>query len=129
VGASHLSIDKNLSHELTGIVAKLALKWRGDPSNFPQQIAEGIPAWQPLNFCTHNLEDDKDDWTIRVDSAVYDPLLGETYAQLGWNGLGQQFSQGNGTAILSPEAPLHIYRLLKAGGEQGRDGGERNGFF
>ena len=105
VGTPH---DYLGNHELTGIVARSAFDAAADPTKFPEQIAAGLTAWQPLKFYTHNLWDDKEEpWTIRVDSAVYDPLLGETYAQLGWKGLGQQISQGNGTAILSPEAPAH----------------------
>jgi LmbE family N-acetylglucosaminyl deacetylase len=93
--------DRLGNHEADGIIAQRVFEAAGDPSRFPEQIAEGLDPWQPLKLYSDN-RTESDDWTIKVDSAVYDPLLGRTYGQIAHEGLGQQVSQ---TAV-GPIAPV-----------------------
>ncbi|HWY70342.1 MAG TPA: hypothetical protein VNX88_16860, partial [Terriglobales bacterium] len=81
---------------------------------FPEQIAEGLEPWQPLKFYNDN-RSEADDWTIRVDSGVYDPVLGRTYGQIAQEGLGQQVSQAAAGPILPVGWPsLSYYKLVSS---------------
>src|SRR5215472_5743876 len=70
--------DRLGNHEIDGLVSRRAFDCAGDPSCFPEQIAEGLSPWQPLKFYNDN-RTDKADWTTKIDSGVYDPVLGRTY--------------------------------------------------
>jgi len=93
--------DRLGNHEADGIIAQRAFEAAGDPSRFPEQIEEGLDPWQPLKLYSDN-RTEMDPWTIKMDSAVYDPLLGRTYGQIAHEGLGQQVSQ----AAVGPIVPV-----------------------
>ena len=103
--------DGHGNHEAAGIIAQLAFEAAGDPTRFPEQIAEGLPAWQPLKLYSDNRQEN-DDWTVRVDSGVYDPLLGRTYAQMAREGLRHQRTQGAGSRIAEAGPSISYYKLL-----------------
>ena len=105
--------DRLGNHEIDGLVARQAFDAAGDPSRFPEQIAEGLSAWQPLKFYNDN-RTEKDGWTIKVDSGVYDPVLGRTYGEIANEGLGQQISQAAAGAILPVGWPSVSYYKLVA---------------
>src|SRR5947208_360048 len=83
--------DRLGNHEADGIIAQRAFEAADDPSRFPEQIADGLDPWQPLKLYSDN-RTESDNWTVKVDSAVYDPLLGRTYGEIAHEGLGQQVS-------------------------------------
>ena len=93
--------DRLGNHEIDGLVSRRAFDCSGDPTCFPEQIAEGLSAWQPLKFYNDN-RTEKDDWTIKIDSGVYDPALGRTFGAIASEGLGQQISQ----AAAGPISPV-----------------------
>ena len=102
------------NHEASGLIARRAFDAAGDPKRFPEQIAEGLPTWQPLKFYDDN-RTENDDWTVRVDSAVYDPVLGQTYSEIAQEGLGQQFSQAAAGPILPVAWPsVRYYKLVSS---------------
>jgi LmbE family N-acetylglucosaminyl deacetylase len=103
--------DRLGNHEADGIIAQRAFEAAGDPTRFPEQIAEGLDPWQPLKLYTDN-RTESDDWTIKVDSAVYDPLLGRTYGQIAHEGLGQQVSQAAVGPIIPVDWPSVSYYKL-----------------
>ncbi len=103
--------DGHGNHEAAGVMAQLAFEAAGDPARFPEQIAEGLTAWQPQKLYSDNRRE-TDDWTIRVDSGVYDPVIGRTYAQIARDGLRHERSQGAGSAISRPGPSVSYYKLL-----------------
>ncbi|PYX97327.1 MAG: hypothetical protein DMG63_14755 [Acidobacteria bacterium] len=104
--------DRLGNHEIDGLVARQAFDAAGDPTRFPEQIAEGLSAWQPLKFYNDN-RTEKDDWTIKIDSGMYDPILGRTYGDIANEGLGQQISQAAAGAILPVGWPsVSYYKLI-----------------
>lgn len=98
--------DGHGNHEAAGVVAQLAFDAAGDPRRFP-----GLPPWQPLKLYAGNRRE-SDLWTIRVDSGVYDPVLGRTYAQIARDGLRHQRTQGAGSTISRPGPSVSYYKLL-----------------
>ena len=73
--------DGHGHHSAAGVMAQEAYTAAADPTRFPEQFQEGLASWQALNFCAGNRREN-DEWTIRVDSGQFDPMLGRRYAQL-----------------------------------------------
>jgi len=98
--------DGHGHHQAAGLLAKQAYAAAGDPQKFP----DAGPAWKPLKLYSDNRRED-DEWTLTVDSGVYDPLLGRTYAQAARLGMRAHRSQGAGSAIQRPGASVRYYFL------------------
>jgi LmbE family N-acetylglucosaminyl deacetylase len=93
--------DGHGHHEAAGVIAQLAF-----------HAAEKQPgAWLPLKIYSGNRRENED-WTIRVDSGIYDPVLGRSYAQIARDGLRWQRSQGAGSVVSRPGAQISYYKLL-----------------
>jgi LmbE family N-acetylglucosaminyl deacetylase len=134
--------DGHGQHQVSGEMAQEVFKAAGDPKVFPDQIKAGLLPWTPLkvyarvpsfsispkgmyDYATgkwapvrfYDYVDGK--WTgavpttnVTIHEGAYDPALGESYIQLGREGLGQQKSQNGGTGIPLPGAfdvPYHRY--------------------
>ncbi len=134
--------DGHGQHQVSGEMAQEVFKAAGDPNVFPDQIKAGLLPWTPLkvyarvpsfsispkgmyDYATgkwapvrfYDYVDGK--WTdavpttnVTIHEGAYDPALGESYIQLGREGLGQQKSQNGGTGIPLPGAfdvPYHRY--------------------
>jgi len=103
--------DGHGHHQAAGLLAQEAYRAAADPTRFPDQIAAGIEPWRALKLYSDNRREN-DEWTIAVDAGVYDPLLGETYAQTARQGLRAQRSQGAGSSLALPGPSLRRYKLL-----------------
>ena len=83
-----------------GLITQQAFKAAADPKMFPEQIEAGLRPWQALKLYMGGVRDNED-WTIRVDTGEYDPVLGESYQTLGRLGLSFQRSQNSGRFVRS----------------------------
>ncbi len=102
--------DGHGHHQAAGLLAQRAYHAAGNTKRFRDQAAAAEP-WQPLKLYSDNRREG-DDWTVGIDSGVYDPLLGRTYAQMAREGLRFQRSQGAGSAIAAPGPSVRRYKLL-----------------
>ncbi len=77
-------------HQASALLSKDAFRAAGDPSQYPEQLKEGLRPWQAKKFyftagfpfpgappLPPGLR------TVAVDTSTYDPLLGATYTELG----------------------------------------------
>ncbi|HEY6358623.1 MAG TPA: PIG-L family deacetylase, partial [Vicinamibacterales bacterium] len=112
------------AHEATTVLTREAFRAAADPTRYPDQLRQGLRPWQaaklyfagggpagrgaagPAAAPTH---------VTRVDTAVYDPLLGRTYAEIGNDARSNHKCQGVGGV---PPLP---------GGAGGRGGGRGGG--
>jgi adhesin HecA-like repeat protein len=99
--------DGHGNHQTAGLITQDAFKAAGDPNMFPDQIAQGLRPWQPLKLYMGGVRENED-WTIRVDTGVYSPWLGETYNNFSRLGLAFQRSQNSGRLALS-QGPVYGY--------------------
>ncbi len=83
-------------HQASAILAAEAFRLAGDPNQYPEQIEEGLLPWrtfrlfQSRGFGTRaNSSGD-----ARINLGVFDPLLGETYAEFGARSRSLHRSQG-----------------------------------
>jgi LmbE family N-acetylglucosaminyl deacetylase len=98
-------------HQASAILTREAFRAAGDPARFPEQIAEGLRPWQPLKLYSRRSvgpgrgrqrERDEDDEKenaaslVRIDTGVYDPILGRTYYQMGSEARSNHKCQGMG---------------------------------
>jgi LmbE family N-acetylglucosaminyl deacetylase len=99
------------AHEATTVLAREAYRAAGDPTRYPEQIVEGLRAWQPkklyfnAGFGVIGAGDrrrggpagqagDAQARLTRVNTAVYDELLGRTYAEIGADARSNHKCQG-----------------------------------
>lgn len=87
--------DGHGNHQTAGLITQEAFEAAGNPSLFPEQIAEGLRPWQPFKIYIGGVRENED-WTIRVDSGEYSPWLGDSYNNFARLGLSFQRSQNSG---------------------------------
>ncbi|MEO6213727.1 MAG: PIG-L family deacetylase [Vicinamibacterales bacterium] len=104
--------DGHGNHEAAGLITQEAFKAAGDPKMFPEQIAQGLRPWQPLKMYMGGVRENED-WTIRVDTGQYDPVLGESYQTFARIGLSFQRSQNSGSLRAQPGPSISYYKRLQ----------------
>jgi LmbE family N-acetylglucosaminyl deacetylase len=108
--------DGHGNHEAAGVITKEAFTAAADPKMFPEQIAEGLRPWQPLKLYMGGLRENED-WTVRVDTGTYDPVLGDSYQNIARQGLSYQRSQNSGNVSARPGQSLSYYKRLQSVGD------------
>jgi LmbE family N-acetylglucosaminyl deacetylase len=103
--------DGHGNHQTAGLITQDAYRVAGDPSVFSEQIKEGLRPWQPLKLYMGGVRENED-WTIRVDPAVYSPWLGDSYANFARTGLSYQRSQNSGRNDPQPGPAYGYYKRL-----------------
>ncbi len=102
--------DGHGHHQASGLLAREAFEAAGDPHRFPEQIEEGLLPWSPKKLYVSARADE--DVTLRLNTGVYDPALGQSYAQLAMKGLSLQLTQGAGGVIVLAGDRHSYYRLV-----------------
>jgi LmbE family N-acetylglucosaminyl deacetylase len=103
--------DGHGNHEAAGLITQLAYRAAGDPSQFPEQIRDGLRPWQPLKLYMGGVREEED-WTLRVDTGEYSPWLGESYQAFARIGLAFQRSQNGGRVNAQAGPSIAYYKRL-----------------
>jgi LmbE family N-acetylglucosaminyl deacetylase len=96
-----------------------AFRAAADASRYPEQIREGLRAWQARRlFCLEGFSAQGQPGVaasrdlLRVSAAEFDPLLGRTYNELGLEARSMHKCQGTSQLLLLPgQSPSRTYRL------------------
>src|SRR4051812_40820479 len=106
-------------HMASAVITRDAYKLAGDPTKFPEQIKEGLRAWQPKKLY-HSAgfgfpgEPAATGKLTRVNSGVYDSLLGKTYNEIGSEARSMHKCQGMGQLLSLPApAATATYQLVE----------------
>jgi LmbE family N-acetylglucosaminyl deacetylase len=121
--------DGHGHHQASGEAAQLVFKMAGDPTVFPDQIAQGLRPWSPLKVYARNpffpasskgiYDYATNKWSpvrfydyvagqwntvvprtdIEIPEGTFDPILGRSYVQMAREGWSQQKSQYGGGNI------------------------------
>lgn len=86
-------------HQATGRLAHEAFDAAGDPDRFPEHAGMGLLPWRPVRLLVGGVGGSPasaDSRTVRIDTAIWDPLLGRTYADLGAEARSAHRCQGMG---------------------------------
>lgn len=105
--------DGHGNHQTAGLMTQEAFKAAGDPTMFPEQIAAGLRPWQPLKLYMGGVRENED-WTIRVDTGAYDPVLGDSYQNVSRLGLSFQRSQDSGQFVPQAGPSVSYYKRLQS---------------
>ena len=107
-------------HMASAVITRDAYKLAGDPTKYPEQIKEGLRPWQPKKLY-HSAgfgfpgEAQPAGRLARINSGIYDALLGKTYAEIGSEARSMHKCQGMGQ-LLSLPAPAQTatYQLVES---------------
>ncbi len=153
--------DGHGHHQVAGLLAQEVFKAAGDPNVFPDQFSQGLRPWRPLkvfartpffsitskgmfDYATgkwspvlfHNYTDGTDTHgalsaDVKIPEGTFDPVLGESYAQIARNGLGQQRTQHEGPSIpLAGDVTVAYHRFGSVvPGEEGLAANPQSDFF
>jgi LmbE family N-acetylglucosaminyl deacetylase len=105
--------DGHGNHQAAGLITQEAFKAAGDANMFPEQLSGGLRPWQPLKLYIGGVRENED-WTIRVDSGAYDPVLGDSYQTFARLGLSFQRSQNSGRFNPQPGPSVSYYKRLQS---------------
>ena len=86
-------------HQAAGRLAHEAFDAAGDPDRFPEHAELGLMPWRPLRLLVGGVGGGSaagEAQTVRIETAVWDPLLGRTYADLGQEARSAHRCQGMG---------------------------------
>jgi LmbE family N-acetylglucosaminyl deacetylase len=103
--------DGHGNHEAAGLLTREAFKMAGDRMAFPEQLEAGLRAWQPLKLYMGGVRENEE-WNLRLDTGVYDPVLGQSYQTFARLGLSFQRSQNGGRFNAQAGPSVSYYRRL-----------------
>ena len=104
-------------HMASAVITHDAYKLAADPAKYPEQIKEGLRPWQPrklyhmagFGFPGEAAPPGK---VTRINTGVYDPLLGKTYNEIGAEARSMHKCQGMGQLLALPApAAQSTYQL------------------
>jgi LmbE family N-acetylglucosaminyl deacetylase len=97
--------DGHGHHHAAGLLAREAFDAAADPRRFKDQ---NLAPWQALKLYTGNWRKD-DPGVLAIDTGLYDPVLGRTYAEIGREGYRFQRSQSMGNVVNRPGPAISYY--------------------
>ena len=108
-------------HQASAVISREAFLAAGDPTKFPEQIREGLRAWQPRKFYYTGRfgfpgEPAPPSGTAMtlVNTSAYDSLLGESYAEIGSWARSYHKTQGMGQLLMLPGTSSAGYQLVES---------------
>jgi LmbE family N-acetylglucosaminyl deacetylase len=106
-------------HMASAVITREAYKLAGDATKFPEQLKDGLRPWQAKKLY-HSAgfgfpgEPQTPGRLTRVNSGVYDPLLGKTYNEIGTEARSMHKCQGMGQLLALPTpASAATYQLVE----------------
>src|SRR5438132_2136720 len=126
--------DGHGHHQASAILTKEAFRAAADPKRYPEQIAAGLPPWQPKKLYIGNvcgfgaMTCPAENYTVKLNTGVVNPALGVSYVQFAMEGLRHQLSQGAGGWSVEPGDRFTHYKLLDSVLPPVKSGHERDFF-
>ena len=103
--------DGHGNHQAAGLLTQEAVEAAADPALFKDQLEAGLRPWQTLKLYMGGVRENED-WTLRVDTGTYDPVLGESYQTFARLGLSFQRSQTAGRFVPQAGPSIAYYKRL-----------------
>lgn len=96
------SSDGHGHHQFAGYLTPLAIEAAADSSRYPDQIAQGLVAWQVQKYYTGQRITANSTVTpsLVINTGEYDPATGRSYFEIGMQGRSQQKTQQMGSLEL-----------------------------
>ena len=110
--------DGHGHHQASSILTREAFHAAADANRFPEQIKEGLLAWQAKklyigNVCGFGAQTcPAENYTVKLNTGEPNPRLGMSYVQFALAGLRHQLSQGAGGWSVDPGPRYTYYKLV-----------------
>jgi len=107
-------------HNASAVISHDAYKLAADPTKYPEQIKEGLRPWQARKyywtqgFGPPSLADAAQGKLCRINSSVYDEMLGRTYSEIGTEARSMHKCQGMAQLLALPGPVVRTYRLVES---------------
>jgi LmbE family N-acetylglucosaminyl deacetylase len=106
-------------HQASAVIARDAFKLAGDPTKYPEQLKEGLRPWQPRKFYFAGRFGAPGEQTqaaklLATNLAVYDPLLGKTYSEIGTEARSMHKCQGMPQLLALPGPSPDSFQLVES---------------
>ena len=91
--------DGHGHHQMAGYLSPLAYKAAADPSQFPEQLRDGLRPWQAKKLYRgggFGRQDPANPPTVQVEEGLIDPVVGRSYAAIAFEGRSQHKTQEQG---------------------------------
>src|SRR5581483_2570552 len=103
-------------HQASAVITHDAVKLAGDATKYPDQLKDGLRPWQPKKFYFLTGfgfpgEEQPSGPLARINLAVYDPLLGKTYQEIGTEARSMHKCQGMAQLLSLPGPAVTTYQL------------------
>ncbi len=95
--------DGHGQHQAAGAITPPAVAAAADPARFPELGAEHLRPWRVRKLYVGGARENEA-WHVRVETGAYDPVLGDSFANVGRTGLSLQRSQTSGRLNLTTGA-------------------------
>jgi LmbE family N-acetylglucosaminyl deacetylase len=107
-------------HQQSGILTPQAIAAAADPKMFPEQIAEGLPAWK-VTLDLRPARDPNIAGAVPIPINDVSPLWGKSYVDMGMEGHAQHRSQGTPSFFGNPffRRPVSLVRENEKGDPAG----------
>jgi LmbE family N-acetylglucosaminyl deacetylase len=99
--------DGHGHHQEAGYLTPLAYKAAADPSEFPEQVREGLQPWQAKKLYRGNFGNARADPAapnVQVQEGIIDAAAGRSYAEISFEGRSQHKTQAQGG--IEPRGPI-----------------------
>lgn len=109
-------------HTASAILAVEAFKRAGDPTQFPEQIAEGLAPWQPKRILWNVYTWTRNTGgltgpTVKVDIGGDDPVTGESFGTMANRSRGMHKTQGLGALSTHTATGPNVQSFMLLAGE------------
>ena len=106
-------------HQASAIITRDAVKLAGDATKYTDQLKDGLRPWRPKKFyflAGFGMPGEQlpSGPLARINLAVYDPLLGKTYAEIGAESRSMHKSQGMAQLLWLPGPFTTTYQLAES---------------
>src|SRR5262245_43506720 len=106
-------------HQASAVLAREAFLAAGDPSKFPEQLTGGLRVWKPRKFYFASGFAGARDAApagrmVNINLALYDRLLGRTYAEIGTEARSMHKCQGMAQLLSLPGPASTTYQLVES---------------
>ena len=105
--------DGHGHHQMAGYLTPMAFKAAADPTQFPEQLREGLRPWQARKLyrgAGFGRQDPANPPSVQVQEGMIDPVAGRTFAEISFEGRSQHKTQAQGG--IEPRGPEASALLL-----------------
>src|SRR5262245_56957492 len=104
-------------HQASAVLSHEAYQAAGDPTKYPEQLRGGLRPWQPRKFYYSAAAaaggEAPRGRVLRVNTSVYDALLGKTFAEIGTEARSMHKCQGMAQLLALPGPAARNYQLAE----------------